>query len=527
MSFVFRLSLLPSAFALLLVSGTAASAQLFDTTPEFLVNSSTALNQAYPDAARIPGQGYVVVWESENHVTTGDDVYLRVVDSSGVPLGPELRVNQTLLGAQDSSAVAVHPDGQIMVAWEAAGQDGSQDAVIARLYDTSGVPLTNEFQLNAFTLLAQDSPALAPAGPGEFIAVWQSTAQDGSSGGIIGRMFRNDGLAVTGEFIVNTATLGSQSSPAVASDANGNFTVVWHSANQDGSAAGVYGQRFNALGNPLGTEFRVNTYTLGPQDEADIGMTATGEFVVAWESGSTLLPQDGSAAGAYGQRFAADGTPLGTEFRANEYTILNQDDVAVGVDPNSGEFLISWESVNQDGSDPGIYGQRYQADGLPIGSEFRINRTVANSQEDPSVIMDGNGSAVVVWQSDLQDGDLGGIYARAVCDQIDGDPALGFVCTEPLCNIDGTPCAAGGICCDGTCTLQSNCAVQPGDCNLSGGLDAGDPICVVLCLINNPPLVSDCTGGADCNCTGSIDAGDPVCTVLRLIDGLTTDSCIP
>ncbi len=527
MSFVFRLSLLPSAFALLLVSGTAASAQLFDTTPEFLVNSSTALNQAYPDAARIPGQGYVVVWESENHVTTGDDVYLRVMDSSGIPLGPELRVNQTLLGAQDSSAVAVHADGQIMVAWEAAGQDGSQDAVIARLYDSSGVPLTNEFQLNAYTLLAQDSPALAPAGPGEFIAVWQSTAQDGSSGGIIGRMFRNDGLAVTGEFIVNTATLGSQSSPAVASDANGNFTVVWHSANQDGSAAGVYGQRFDALGNPQGTEFRVNTHTLGPQDEADIGMTATGEFVVAWESGSTLLPQDGSAAGAYGQRFAADGTPLGTEFRANEYTILNQDDVDFGVDPNSGEFLISWESVNQDGSDPGIYGQRYQADGLPIGSEFRINRTVANSQEDPSVIMDGNGSAVVVWQSDLQDGDLGGIYARAVCDQIDGDPALGFVCTEPLCNIDGTPCAAGGICCDGSCTLQSNCAVQPGDCNLSGGLDAGDPICVVLCLINNPPLVADCTGGADCNCTVSIDAGDPVCTVLRLIDGLTTDSCIP
>ena len=115
MSPVFRLLLLPSACALLLVSVTAASAQLFDTTPEFLVNSSTALNQAYPDAARITGQGYVVVWESENHLTTGDDVYMRVMDNRGAPIGAELRVNQTLLGAQDSSAVAVHPDGQIMV----------------------------------------------------------------------------------------------------------------------------------------------------------------------------------------------------------------------------------------------------------------------------------------------------------------------------------------------------------------------------------------------------------------------------
>ena len=107
MSPVFRLLLLPSACALLLVSVTAASAQLFDTTPEFLVNSSTALNQAYPDAARITGQGYVVVWESENHLTTGDDVYMRVMDNRGAPIGAELRVNQTLLGAQDSSAVAV------------------------------------------------------------------------------------------------------------------------------------------------------------------------------------------------------------------------------------------------------------------------------------------------------------------------------------------------------------------------------------------------------------------------------------
>ena len=42
-----------------------------------------------------------------------------------------------------------------------------------------------------------------------------------------------------------------------------------------------------------------------------------------------------------------------------------------------------------------------------------------------------------------------------------------------------------------------------------------------------PPEVSDCQVGADCNCTGGLDAGDPVCTVLRLIGGLSPDPCLP
>ena len=49
--------------------------------------------------------------------------------------------------------------------------------------------------------------------------------------------------------------------PSVASDAAGNFVVVWDSADQDGSDVGVFGQRYASSGAPLGPEFRVNTYT--------------------------------------------------------------------------------------------------------------------------------------------------------------------------------------------------------------------------------------------------------------------------
>ena len=56
-----------------------------------------------------------------------------------------------------------------------------------------------------------------------------------------------------------------QADNAVASDALGNFVVVWRSADQDGSGHGIYARRYNSAGAAQGGEFRVNTTTAGDQ----------------------------------------------------------------------------------------------------------------------------------------------------------------------------------------------------------------------------------------------------------------------
>ena len=86
---------------------------------------------------------------------------------------------------------------------------------------------------------------------------------------------------------VNTATAGDQetaSARSIAMDDAGNSVVVWTSFGQDGSTAGVYAQRFNASGTPLGSEFRVNQSTFGNQIGAVVTMNSQGDFVVAWAS---------------------------------------------------------------------------------------------------------------------------------------------------------------------------------------------------------------------------------------------------
>ncbi|GAB1459274.1 hypothetical protein MASR2M50_10480 [Thauera sp.] len=73
-----------------------------------------------------------------------------------------------------------------------------------------------------------------------------------------------------GEFRVNTATSGAQYEPAVAMLEGGGFVVTWRSDNQDGSGAGVYAQRYAADGSALGGEFRVNESIDGSQYQPDV-----------------------------------------------------------------------------------------------------------------------------------------------------------------------------------------------------------------------------------------------------------------
>jgi len=161
------------------------------------------------------------------------------------------------------------------------------------------------------------------------------------------------GVPVGPEFRVNAFTTGSQRIPSVASDSSGNFVVAWMSYGEDGSYAGVFGRRYASSGAPLSSEFRVNTYTTYSQGTPSVAADSSGNFVVAWVS-----PPDGSNFGIFGQRYAASGVPLGAEFRVNTYTTSYQSGPSVAAD-SSGNFVVVWDSDGQDGSLSGVFGQRF------------------------------------------------------------------------------------------------------------------------------------------------------------------------
>src|SRR6187401_288468 len=70
------------------------------------------------------------------------------------------------------------------------------------------------------------------------------------------------------QFQVNFYTTNLQIVPVVGSDGAGGFVVVWTSngsADSDTDSSSIQARRFDSNGTPLGTGFQVNSYTLGGQ----------------------------------------------------------------------------------------------------------------------------------------------------------------------------------------------------------------------------------------------------------------------
>ncbi len=370
----------------------------------------------------------MVVWASEESDPTDTSVYAQRYNAAGVPQGAQFRVNTFTTGIQSRPSVAMDSDGDFVVAWQSGtnngavfvGQDGSGSGIYAQRYNSAGSPQGGEFKVNATTTNEQDAPSVAMDGNGNFVVAWNNFNGDGSGTAVQAQRYNSAGSPQGGEFRANSFTTNTQIDPSVAMAGNGtSFVIAWTSGTlaspggQDGSFYGIYAQRYNGSGVVQGAEFRVNTFTNDFQTDASVAMDNDGDFVVAWNSFS----QDGSDYGIYAQRYNATGVVQGGEFRVNSFTAGAQSDPRVSM-TSTGNFVVVWGSTAQDGSGRGVYGQQYNANGTLDGGEFRVNTVTANDQTRPAVAMSGTDYVVVFQDGSTvpnvpgQDGSGFGIYAR-------------------------------------------------------------------------------------------------------------------
>ncbi|MBI1345433.1 hypothetical protein GC163_04010 [bacterium] len=381
---------------------------------EFQVNTFTTSAQSLyiessQSIATDADGNFVVTWASFAQDGNGYGIFAQRYDAAGVAQGSEFQVNTYTTGTQIYSAVAMDADGDFVITWSSNGQDGSGDGIFAQRYNAAGVAQGTEFQVNTFTTGTQISPSVAMDAGGDFVITWRSSGQDGSAYGIFAQRYDAAGVAQGSEFQVNTYTTGSQTFAAVAMDADGDFVISWHSNGVDGNGSGIVAQRYNAAGVAQGGEFLVNSYTTSNQFFSSVAMDADGDFVVTWMSYS----QEGinSRYGIYAQRYNAAGVAQGSEFLVNTLTTSYEVYPRVAMDAD-GDFVITWMGYDQDGSAYGIFAQQYTAAGVADGGEFQVNTYTTSTQSYPSVAMDADGDFVIAWMSYQQDGSSYGIFAQ-------------------------------------------------------------------------------------------------------------------
>lgn len=161
----------------------------------------------------------------------------------------------------------------------------------------------------------------------------------------------------------------------------------------------------NSNGSPA--NYQVNTTTTRDQTNptAVLRYDSLGNqagWMILWESQDGLsnynYPEDIKA-----KKYSITGEVSGVEVKINaDYTSgLNthqtsaQKDVAAATAGN-GSTLIAWTSDQQDGSSNGVYARVMSSAGA-LASEFRVNTNGFASQQDASVAAIGNNSWIIVW----------------------------------------------------------------------------------------------------------------------------------
>jgi hypothetical protein len=304
----------------------------------------------------------------------------------------EFLVNTYTTGRQLSPALAADGAGHFVVVWNSYGQIGSYLDVFGQRFTADGRPRGREFQVNTYTTRHQAGARVASDPNGNFLVVWQSVQGSGSSD-VFGQRFDANGKRHGPEFRINSSTTAEQVEPRVAADAGGAFVVAWFNFRLGSSGQVIRARRVPASGLPQGPDIEVAAPIGGPVNSTiDVTSDPDGNFIVVW--GADAGPVTGSD--VFGRRFDAAGNPLGPEFQVNTYTTNFQGDPSIDTDDEGG-FVVVWNSNEQDGDYGGVFGRRFDAAGVPQGPEFPVNSVGTGRQRKPAVSVDAAGGFVVVW----------------------------------------------------------------------------------------------------------------------------------
>ena len=200
--------------------------------------------------------------------------------------------------------------------------------------------------------------------------------------------------AIIDDFLVNDDTTGGceHSFPDVAGNRSGNFILTWEDSRYAGHD--IYAQIYDPTGAPLGSNFKVNDDDgTAYKGRPVAAVDGSGNFIISW------MDYRSGDWDIYAQRYNSEGTPIGSNFKVNDDDgTRNQAYPAVAVD-GSGNISITWQDDRNEEYKSDIYAQRYTSSGIPVGANFMVNDDAgSNSQDLPAVAADGTGNFIITWE---------------------------------------------------------------------------------------------------------------------------------
>lgn len=359
---------------------------------DFRINDDSGnTRQAAPSVVIAADGSSVVVWYDERNGKA--DIFGQRFDGAGLSNGANFQVND-LSGAGNpyypvEPDIAIDFNGNFIIAW-----DDFRTSIMGQRYKYSGERLSVNFMAHDTLAAHGVASALAMDGNGDFAICW------GVYPLLYLQLFNAGGARSAKVIKIRAQPVSSgetYDAPAVLLDNKGNSVMAWLSTTPSNYSS-IYGQRFDKTGASMGNPFQISSANTNAAfgyayfNMVNLAGDDKGNCVVVWKDN-----RNGNA-DIYGQRFQADATALGDNFRINDDAgATEQSAPAVAMDVE-GNFGVAWTDKRNGNSD--VYAQLFDKTGQRVGENFKVSHELLTSNQiAPSLAM-RNGVMMVVWQDD-------------------------------------------------------------------------------------------------------------------------------
>jgi len=265
-----------------------------DGNPVVVNDGIPAGEQLHPAIAALSNGGFVITYEDPNQsdpmAPPRDDIMARVFDASGQAVDARFVANGTTDRTQASPSMAGLRDDRFVVVYTDSSRSPDDPAVRTirgRILPHDGQEATGEFLVASETGNTLEQPVVVSLSDGRFVVAWtEMKSQDNSTvSSIKAQLFSESGSKIGGALTVDTSVNGEiLDSPSLAPLPSGGFAVAYRNAAWPD--IDVHLVTFDADGNRASDELIANPSTDGSQSSPAMATLADGRFVVAWQDES-------------------------------------------------------------------------------------------------------------------------------------------------------------------------------------------------------------------------------------------------
>lgn len=261
-----------------------------------------------------PSGEYVITWSDERNSKLNNDIYAQRYG----PLGELIGVNYIVNGlekqkSQTTPSIAMDNDGSYVITW-CGNSNNDHLNVYAQRYGTIGNALgINDIVNDDEESFWRDKPSIAlNIHNGNYVIIWRDKRNGDYD--IYAQRYDAFGIALSSNILINDDSGSSSYRPHIAMCDSGNFVITWTGArNRDFN---ILAKRFDAIGNALSGSIQINTrHNTGSHNSSCIAMNSEGDYVITWVDTRNGKPD------IYAQLFDASGNALGSNFRINNTSL--------------------------------------------------------------------------------------------------------------------------------------------------------------------------------------------------------------